>query len=60
MHPEDKPVRKGRGKGKKPAMAHVNLRIPDWVLDFYKQQPNYSKSMRSVLMMYALENRKRE
>lgn len=60
MKIESTPVRKGRGKGKNPAMSHVNLRVPNWVLDFYKQQPNYSKSMRSVLMMYALENRKKE
>lgn len=38
-----------RGKGKKPAMVHVNLRVPSEVLDYYKQFPNYTQKMRNVL-----------
>ena len=41
--------RRVRGKGKKPAMAHVNLRIPHEVLAYYKHFPNYTQKMRDTL-----------
>jgi uncharacterized protein (DUF4415 family) len=47
------PGKKGRGKGKKPALVHVNLRIPPDVMDFYKQSPSYTAFMRQVLIDYA-------
>jgi len=33
---------------KKP-MVHVNVRLPQEVVDFYKQEPNYTKAMREAL-----------
>lgn len=54
---EEQQVKKrGRGKGLKPALAHINIRVPVWVLDYYRQQPNYTKAMREVLTMHAQEN----
>jgi hypothetical protein len=44
-----------RGKGVKPRLAHVNLRIPQWVLDFYKEKPNFSAAMREVLTKHVVE-----
>lgn len=44
--------RRGRGKGKRPAMMHVNIRVPTDVMDFFKQQHNYTKAMRDVLIGY--------
>jgi hypothetical protein len=45
--------KKGRGKQKIPAMVHVNVRLPQEVLDYYKQWPNYTKMIRTVLTNYA-------
>jgi len=45
--------KRGRGKASKPAMPLVNLRLPEEVLAYYKQWPNYSKIMRTVLTNYA-------
>ena len=44
---------KVRGKGVKPAMVHVNVRIPQEVLDYFKQFPSYTKKIRTVLTNYA-------
>ena len=41
-----------RGKGKLTAKAHVNLRMPESVLEFYKRYPSYSGKMREVLTEY--------
>jgi len=38
-----------RGKGVKPAMLHVNVRLPQYVLDYFKEFPSYTKEMRRVL-----------
>ena len=38
-----------RGKGKKEAMVHVNLRLPVEILEYYKQFPSYTIAMRDVL-----------
>jgi len=38
-----------RGKGKKEAMVHVNLRLPMKVLAYYQQFPSYTVKMREVL-----------
>jgi hypothetical protein len=52
---EEQVKRGGRGKGVKPALVHINLRLPAWVVEFYKEQPNYTGSMREVLTIYAQE-----
>jgi len=46
-----------RGSGKNPALAHVNLRLPVWVLEFYKKHPSYTGKMREVLAEYAQTNK---
>ena len=53
---EERPKRRGRGKGIKPKLAHINIRLPQWVLDYYKQQPNYTKAIREVLTIHVQEN----
>ncbi len=47
--------RRARGKGTKPALVHVNLRLPSWVVDYFKEQPNYTSAMREVLTIHAQE-----
>lgn len=47
---------KGR-KRTKPQMVHVNVRLPEWALEFYKQQPNYTGYIRKVLVAHAQENK---
>lgn len=45
---------RGRPKGETPAMAHVNIRVPVEVLDFFKQQyTEYTSAMRDVLVRFA-------
>lgn len=44
-----------RGKGVKPALVHVNLRVPAWVVEHYKQQPNYTGAMRDVLVQHVID-----
>ena len=56
MHPEDNPVRKGRGKGKKPAMVIANIRIPSELAAFYKRYEVPTQKMRDVLAEYAARN----
>tara|TARA_R110002012_G_scaffold114437_2_gene261191 strand:- start:514 stop:726 length:213 start_codon:yes stop_codon:yes gene_type:complete len=34
---------------KKTPMVHVNMRLPDYVVDHFKQFPNFTKEMRRVL-----------
>jgi len=45
-----------RGKGKKEALVHINIRIPKSVLGYYQQFPNYTVKMRQVLEGYVSEN----
>ena len=45
--------RQVRGKGVKPALAHVNLRLPADVFEFYKSFPNCTGKMREVLCYFA-------
>jgi uncharacterized protein (DUF4415 family) len=43
-----------RGKGKRPAKVHINVRIPADVLEFYKNEsPEYTVLIRQVLTDYA-------
>lgn len=48
--------RRGRGKGVKPAMEHVNLRMPEDVMDFYRRYPRYTNKMREVLIQWVREH----
>jgi hypothetical protein len=50
-------IKRGRGVGKKEALLHVNLRMPNEVLVFYKKFPNYTGKMREVLTNFMKENR---
>ena len=43
---------KRRGKGKVPALVHVNVRLPEEVLNFYKRYPSYTGQMREVLIAF--------
>jgi len=49
-----------RGKGKKPALIHVNLRIPMEVLDYYKEFPSYTIKMREVLEKHVNQHKESE
>tara|TARA_R110002020_G_scaffold79165_6_gene198680 strand:- start:1219 stop:1449 length:231 start_codon:yes stop_codon:yes gene_type:complete len=44
-----------RGKGKVLARAHINLRVSEETLAYFKQHPNYTVLMRSVLDEYVKE-----
>lgn len=52
--------RQGRGKGKKPALVHVNLRLPQEILEQYKGFPNYTGKMREVLINFIKERQHEE
>lgn len=49
--------RKGRGKGKKPALGMISLRIDREVLEFYRThyKSNVQKKLREVLTEYVNE-----
>lgn len=49
-------TRTGRGKGKRAAMVHVNVRMPASTLEFYKKYPSYTAKIREVLVKYAAQN----
>jgi uncharacterized protein (DUF4415 family) len=53
-------ARRGRGRGANPALAHVNLRLPHEVLEFYRKYPHYTQKMREVLtkFIYTEEQKK--
>lgn len=38
-----------RGKGVKPSMLHTNVRLPKYVVDYFKEFPSYTKEIRRVL-----------
>lgn len=40
---------KRRGKGKTPALVHINVRLPQEVLNFYRRYPSYTGKIREVL-----------
>ena len=42
-------TRRSRGKGVKPSMLHTNVRLPQYVVDYFKEFPSYTKEMRRVL-----------
>jgi len=45
-----------RGAGAKPALVHINLRVPKEVADFYRanEPDGYTVKMREVLTLYAI------
>lgn len=47
--------RKGRGPGKKPALACTSLRLPKYVMQYFEQFPNKQGVMREVLTKYVEE-----
>ena len=56
----DELVKRKRGKGKHPAKVHVNLRMPEEVLEFYKRYPSYTAKMREVLTTYVQEQQSKK
>ena len=38
-----------RGNGAKPSMLHTNVRLPKYVVDYFKEFPSYTKEIRRVL-----------
>lgn len=49
---EAAPKRKGRGKGKKPALVYVGVRLERETLDFYNRFENRQEAMRGALKYY--------
>ena len=41
--------RRSRGKGVKDAMVHVNVRLPQKIVDHFKRFPSYTREIRRVL-----------
>jgi len=33
-------------------LVHVNVRLPQYVIDYFKQQPNYTRAMREALKQH--------
>lgn len=53
----EQPKRRGRGKGKRPAMTHVNLRLPTEVAEYFKWREGYTRGMRNVLIAHVNQAR---
>jgi len=49
-------IKKGRGKGVKPAMVYLPIRISQEVSDFFSAYPNKSAKIREVLTNYVQQN----
>lgn len=47
--------RKHRGKGVKEAMVHINVRLPKYVVDYFKQSSSYTQAMRKVLEAHTIQ-----
>jgi len=45
-------LKKGRGRGAKPAMVYLPIRISQEVADFFNKYPNKSAKIREVLASY--------
>jgi len=50
-------TRKPRGKGLKPAMVHINVRLPKHVVDYFKLYTSYTGEMRCVLEKHVEESK---
>ena len=48
-------TKRRRGKGVKPARVHINVRLPQYVVDHFKKFPNYTKEIRNVLETHVKE-----
>lgn len=57
---EEQVITVRRRKRTKPALVHVNVRVPPSVMEFYRQYPNYTAKMRSVLAEYAQKETAKE
>ena len=44
-----------RSKDERRVMVHINVRLPEDVVEFYKQYPNYTRRMREVLIKFKEE-----
>ena len=40
---------KYRGKQKAPTLVHINVRLPQYVVDHFKSYPSYTQEIRRVL-----------
>jgi hypothetical protein len=49
-------TKKGRGKGTRPAMVYLPVRISKEVADFFSKYPNKSAKIREVLGSYVQQN----
>ena len=45
-----------RSKDERRVMVHINVRLPEDVVEFYKQYPNYTRKMRDVLIKFKEES----
>ena len=45
-----------RSKDERRVMVHINVRLPEDVVEFYKQYPNYTQVMRGVLIKFKEES----
>jgi uncharacterized protein (DUF4415 family) len=52
---DPEPKKKGRGKGVKPALCYVGIRIDKDVLEYYNQFPNRQAAIRTALYLYMKE-----
>ena len=41
-------TRKPRGKGIKPAMVHINVRLPEHVVDYFKLYTSYTQASKKL------------
>jgi hypothetical protein len=45
-----------RGRGNKPAMVHTNVRLPEYVVDYFKEHhSSYTAEIRNVLEAHVQE-----
>ncbi len=49
-------MKRGRGKGVKPAMVYLPVRISREVANFFSAYPNKSAKIREVLELYVKQN----
>lgn len=49
-------IKRGRGKGVKPAMVYLPVRISKEVSDFFSAYPNKSAKIREVLSSYVQQH----
>ena len=52
----NEPTKKGRGKGVRPAMVYLPVRISKEVADFFNKYPNKSAKIREVLGSYVQQH----